>query len=135
MEKVKLYIILAVAVLSLVVVGAILSGIFSNRNDSSEVLQEVQQDVVSTSQETSVTVRNHAYSPARLTIKKGTTVTWTNQDAVQHDITPDNPSGDWKQSNLLSRGQSYSVTFNETGTFTYFCTPHPEMTGSVTVVD
>lgn len=135
MEKVKLYIILAVAVLSLVVVGAILSGIFSNRNDSSEVLQEVQQDVVSTSQETSVTVRNHSYSPARLTIKKGTTVTWTNQDAVQHDITPDNPSGDWKQSSLLSRGQSYSVTFNEIGTFTYFCTPHPEMTGSVTVVD
>lgn len=135
MERVKIYIILAVAVLSLIAIGVILAGIFSSNNDSREVLQEMQQESVVEGQQAAVTIQNHAYGPANITVKKGATVTWTNRDAVQHDITPDNPSGDWKQSNLLSRGQSYSVTFNETGTYTYFCTPHPEMTGTVTVID
>jgi amicyanin len=82
---------------------------------------------------TSVTISNFAYNPSNITIKKGSTVTWTNNDSTQHDIHPDNPSDEFKQSSLLSKGDTYSVTFNTVGTFSYFCSPHDYMKGSVTV--
>ena len=80
-----------------------------------------------------VTVQNYAFSPAAVTVKVGTTVTWTNQDAVGHTITVD--SGDGPTSALFARGQTFSYTFSKTGTFTYHCTPHPYMKGSVIVTN
>lgn len=80
-------------------------------------------------------IAGSAYQKSDITIKKGTTVVWTNQDAIEHDVTPDEENPAFEGSELLSRGQSYSFTFNEVGTYTYHCTPHPFMTGSVTVVE
>ena len=79
-----------------------------------------------------VTVANYAFSPASITVKVGTKVTWTNQDAVKHTVTGDNggPSSD-----LFGRGETYSYTFDKVGTFTYHCSPHPYMKGSVTVTN
>jgi amicyanin len=82
-----------------------------------------------------VEISGSSYSPNKITVKKGATVTWTNLDSIEHDITPDNPSDEFKQSELLKRGESYSVTFNTTGTYTYFCTPHSFMKGTVEVVE
>ncbi len=76
-----------------------------------------------------------AYQPASVTVKKGATVTWTNQDTVRHDVTPDEDGEAFKGSQLLPQGESYSHTFNEPGTYTYHCSPHPHMTGSVTVTE
>ena len=78
----------------------------------------------------SISISNFAFSPASLTVKKGTTVTWTNQDGVTHTVTGDNggpSSGD------LANGQSYSYTFNQTGTFTYHCSIHTFMKATVIV--
>lgn len=80
-------------------------------------------------------IAGSAYQKSDITIKKGATVVWTNQDSIQHDVTPDEESPAFEGSELLNNGQSYSFTFNTVGTYTYHCTPHPFMTGKVTVVE
>jgi plastocyanin len=82
----------------------------------------------------SVTIANFAFSPAALTVKKGTTVTWTNKDSAGHTvIETDGLSG--PMSGTLSNGQSYNFAFNTAGTFHYHCSIHPSMTATVTVTN
>lgn len=81
----------------------------------------------------SVTIKDYAFSPAAITVKVGTKVTWTNQDAVGHTVTAD--SGTGPDSQLLDQGQSYSYTFSKAGTYTYHCAPHPYMKGTVIVTE
>ncbi len=75
-----------------------------------------------------VVIQNFSFSPAVLTIKKGTNVTWVNNDPMPHQIKADNFNSD-----LLSTGQTYSFIFNEVGTFNYICSVHPTMTGTIIV--
>lgn len=82
-----------------------------------------------------VEISNFAYSPATLTVKVGTTVTWTNRDSVRHDVAADNESSDAPSSELLGRGESYSFTFKKAGTYSYHCTPHPNMQAKVIVTE
>lgn len=82
-----------------------------------------------------VTIKDYAFKPAKITVKKGTTITWTNQDDSRHDITPDKESGNFVASELLSQGNGYSFTFNTVGTYTYHCSPHPYMKATVEVTD
>ena len=82
----------------------------------------------------SVMMQNFAYNPATLSVKKGTTVTWTNQDSVDHDVVSE-PNGDMFKSELFSEGESYSFTFNSVGTYNYYCSVHPRMKGSITVTE
>lgn len=143
MDRTKTYVVFGLVAGVLAIAGLILFNTMSKEEVGTGVDTDRQNTVQQPEQQSeqqpvasnSVVISNHAYSPATITVKKGTTVTWTNQDFDEHDITPDSPTDDFKQSNLLGRGDSYSVTFNETGTFTYFCTPHPEMIGSVEVVE
>lgn len=81
----------------------------------------------------SVEIKDFSFGPSNLTIKKGTTVTWTNQGSTMHTVTSD--EGDTLNSGELNKGDSYVFTFNEAGTFDYHCTPHPQMTGTVTVTE
>ncbi|HME86956.1 MAG TPA: plastocyanin/azurin family copper-binding protein, partial [Candidatus Nanoarchaeia archaeon] len=67
-----------------------------------------------------VTIKGFAYSPTELRVTKGTTVTWTNQDSVKHNVAFD--SGD-VEGPLLAKGESFSYTFDEVGTFAYHCRP------------
>lgn len=81
-----------------------------------------------------VEIANFAFSPADITVKKGTTVTWTNKDSTAHTVTEtDGKAG--PASGDLSQGKSYSFTYNTVGTFAYHCSIHPDMTGTVTVTD
>lgn len=83
-------------------------------------------------QTNTVTIKDMAFSPANITVKKGTTVTWTNQDSTSHTVTEtDGKTG--PNSQPLDQGQSFTFTYNQTGTFNYHCSIHSEMTGSVTV--
>lgn len=79
-----------------------------------------------------VSIMGFAFSPASLTVKAGTTVTWTNKDSDAHTVTSQG-SGGPLASAALSTGQSYSFTFTKPGTYSYLCTIHPFMTATVTV--
>ena len=73
---------------------------------------------------------NRAYAPDDLTVDVGSTVTWTNTDTVAHTSTAD--AGAWNSGTVAPGGQ-FSRTFPTAGTFTYHCTIHPGMIGSVVV--
>lgn len=75
-----------------------------------------------------VTMGNRKFIPSEITISKGETVTWINTDSIAHNVV-----GNKFNSGTLGRGQSFSYTFNEAGTFDYVCTFHPGMTGKVIV--
>ncbi|KNB54287.1 hypothetical protein AC230_05715 [Streptomyces caatingaensis] len=80
---------------------------------------------------TKVTIAGFAYSPGTLTVGRGTTVTWTNTDAAPHTVTSE--GGGPLRSATLRAGDSYTFTFNSPGTYSYFCTFHPHMHGTVVV--
>jgi plastocyanin len=79
-----------------------------------------------------VAITGFAFSPGALTVKVGTTVTWTNKDSDAHTVTSQG-SGGLLQSKALATGETYSYTFTTAGTFSYLCTIHPFMTATVTV--
>jgi plastocyanin len=86
--------------------------------------------------DTQVYMRHETFSPAHIQVVLGTTVTWTNQDNVPHNVTLSpvvmSSSNDW-ESRLLYPGQSFSYTFTSQGTFQYHCQEHPGMIGAVIV--
>jgi len=71
-----------------------------------------------------------AFGMNPLVVATGTTVTWTNNDSIAHDSVAD--GGMWN-SGILGAGQSFQFRFATAGTFTYKCTIHPSMVGTVTV--
>ncbi|TSA44946.1 hypothetical protein D4R51_02730 [bacterium] len=77
-----------------------------------------------------VTIQNFAFSPASLTIKKGESVTWTNEDSAPHQIASDTNAF---SGNAINKGQTYSFTFNTAGEFDYHCAIHPSMKGKIIV--
>lgn len=77
-----------------------------------------------------VTVANRAYTPQTITISVGDTVSWVFDDGgMAHDVVADDRS--FRSPLMTTNG--YRHTFTEPGTFTYHCTPHPDMTGTVIV--
>lgn len=80
-----------------------------------------------------VSMQNMAFSPTKITVKKGTTVTWTNNDNVEHTVTVDGGTG--PKSDLFGNGQTYSYTFDIVGTFPYHCQVHTNMRGTVVVTE
>ena len=83
------------------------------------------------SSRSTVTIRNFAFEPRVLSVRRGTTVRWVNDDNNPHTVTGDTTG---PRSPLLDRDQSYSYTFSDLGTFPYHCELHPEMRGMVEVM-
>jgi plastocyanin len=79
-----------------------------------------------------VTIESFAFAPKSIQVKKGTTVSWVNNDSAAHTVTGDSGGPD---SQSLSKGDTYTFTFDTVGTFPYHCAIHPDMTGTVTVVE
>jgi plastocyanin len=78
-----------------------------------------------------VEIADLAFTPAELTVAVGTEVTWVNNDAnLSHTATSDDEVFD---SGNLSEGDEFSSTFDEAGTFPYFCQVHPTMRGTIIV--
>ncbi|MPY64511.1 copper-binding protein [Streptomyces spongiae] len=79
-----------------------------------------------------VVMKGYAFAPGTLTVDVGSTVTWTNQDTAPHDVkTTSGPAS--FHSPMLDKGQSWSFTFTEAGSYGYYCTVHPDMTAGIVV--
>jgi amicyanin len=99
--------------------------------------------------EVKLDIKDFAYSKRDIKVKKGTKVTWTNLDSMEHNVMREHDDSghahdapkasevkaDVFSGPLLKKGESYSFTFNEVGLNPYHCAPHPYMQGSVTVVE
>jgi plastocyanin len=77
-----------------------------------------------------VQIDNFVFGPDRLTVKVGTTVTWTNRDDIPHTVAS---SARAFKSKALDTDDSFSFTFSTPGEYAYFCSLHPHMTGTIVV--
>jgi plastocyanin len=77
-----------------------------------------------------VKIDNFSFGPGTLTVPVGTTVTWTNRDDIPH--TAVSTDGAFK-SKVMDTDEKFSYTFSKAGTYPYFCSIHPKMTGKVVV--
>jgi len=77
-----------------------------------------------------VKIDNFTFGPAELTVRAGTTITWTNRDDIPHTVVSTDKVF---KSKVLDTDEQFSSTFSTPGTFTYFCSIHPKMTGKVVV--
>lgn len=77
-----------------------------------------------------VQISGFSFNPGTITVSKGTTVTWVNDDSATHTLVSD--SGVFS-SGSLGKGDTFSRTFTEAGTFAYHCGVHPSMKGKVVV--
>jgi plastocyanin len=75
-----------------------------------------------------ITIQNFVFSPASLTIKAGTIVTWANKDSVTHTVT----SSSFNSGNIAP-GEKFQFTFASPGTYAYSCGIHPSMKGTIVV--
>jgi len=80
-----------------------------------------------------VEIFDYGYKPAKLQVDVGTAVTWTNTGSQPHTVT--SSDGGPLDSPTLHQGDSWSYTFSKPGTYAYYCSIHPDMVASVTVVD
>ncbi len=77
-----------------------------------------------------VKIDNFSFGPATVTVAAGATVTWTNRDDIPHTVV--STEGAFK-SNAVDTDEKFSYTFAKPGTYSYFCSIHPKMTGMVVV--
>lgn len=77
-----------------------------------------------------VKIDNFSFSPATITVPAGTTVRWINRDDIPHTVVEDKEKF---KSKALDTDEQFSYTFSNPGTYSYFCSIHPKMTGKVVV--
>lgn len=82
-----------------------------------------------------VSIQTFQFKPAKLEVKVGTKVTWINQDDIRHTVTsgPPEKKDDRFDAPLAGRGASFSFTFSQPGTYSYFCDRHEHMRGEIQV--
>ncbi len=79
-----------------------------------------------------VAIDNFSFSPAKLTVEQGTKVVWVNHDDVPHTVTSTTKPRE-VNSGALDTDAMYSHVFDHAGTYSYYCTVHPHMTGEIIV--
>jgi len=115
-RRVSVAVFIAVAVLGVAILGA---------KNSAVAAQQKPQSA-------EVKIDNFSFGPATLTVSAGSTVTWTNRDDIPHTVVS---SDDPKvfRSKVLDTDEKFSFKFDKAGTYSYFCSVHPKMTGKVVV--
>jgi plastocyanin len=122
--KMKTKVKLLVAGLGVVLVGAMCLHAAASRKtnetlaNSPAMAQEVKID-------------NFTFAPASVTVAQGTTVRWVNRDDIPHTVVSDDKTT--FKSKPLDTDQEFSYTFTKQGTYPYFCSIHPKMTGKIVV--
>jgi plastocyanin len=125
---------------SIVACGLVAAGCGSSNSDNSSSSSTPKKPAVAAptkkaGKTAAVSMKNIQFSPKALTVAKGTTVKWTNDDSVNHDVTKTGGPGPKfaSGSGNLAQGDTYQQTLSTAGTIKYVCTVHPGMTGTITV--
>jgi plastocyanin len=83
-----------------------------------------------------VNIKLFSFKPETIEVAAGTTIVWTNFDAIEHSVTNGTPEkpGAVFDSDFFTEGQTFSFTFDKPGTYPYFCKRHNSMMGEIKVV-
>ena len=79
-----------------------------------------------------IEIKDFAFNPQNLTVKSGEKITWINRDEEPHAVV--SVEKQFKKSTALDTDQEFTITAGAPGTYTYFCSVHPKMTGTIVVV-
>jgi plastocyanin len=102
-------------------------------NLSAFALAGDMKDADSTSsKQNTIEIKDFAFNPQTITVKSGQTITWINRDEEPHTVV--SVEKQFKKSSALDTDQSFTITAGTPGTYTYFCSVHPKMTGTIVVV-
>ena len=82
-------------------------------------------------QQNKIEIKDFAFNPPTLTVKAGEKITWINRDEEPHTVV--SVEKQFKKSNALDTNQEFTITAAAPGTYTYFCSVHPKMTGTIVV--
>ena len=100
---------------------------------SSVALAGEMKDADSTStKQNKIEIKDFAFNPQTLTVKSGEKITWINRDEEPHTVV--SVEKQFKKSTALDTDQEFTITAGAPGTYTYFCSVHPKMTGTIVVV-
>jgi plastocyanin len=95
-------------------------------------LGKEMKDVDSTnSKQNKIEIKDFAFNPQTITVKAGEKVTWINRDEEPHTVA--SVEKQFKKSTALDTDQEFTITAGAPGTYTYFCSVHPKMTGTIVV--
>jgi plastocyanin len=83
------------------------------------------------SKQNTIEIKDFAFNPQTLTVKSGDKVTWINRDEEPHTVV--SVEKQFKKSSALDTDQTFTITAGAPGTYTYFCSVHPKMTGTIVV--
>ena len=92
---------------------------------------EMNQTNVATTKQNKIEIKDFAFNPQTLTVKSGERITWINRDEEPHTIV--SVEKQFKKSNALDTDQEFTITAGAPGTYSYFCSVHPKMTGTIVV--
>jgi len=81
--------------------------------------------------ENKIEIKDFAFNPQTITVKSGEKITWINRDEEPHTVV--SVEKQFKKSTALDTDQEFTVTAGAPGTYTYFCSVHPKMTGTIVV--
>lgn len=127
---------LVIIIIAVVVIGGAIA--LTRKSNNSQPATTGSQNSNSSSQNQSastgsIDIKNMIFTPSQITVAKGGTVTWTNNDTTTHTVVDDLSNVDGPKSGNIEPGQTYSFTFNKTGSFQYHCSIHPSMRGTIVV--
>jgi plastocyanin len=83
------------------------------------------------SKQNKIEIKDFAFNPQTITVKAGEKVTWINRDEEPHTVV--SVEKQFKKSTALDTDQEFTITAGAPGTYTYFCSVHPKMTGTIVV--
>jgi plastocyanin len=81
--------------------------------------------------ETKIEIKDFAFNPQTITVKSGDKITWINRDEEPHTVV--SVEKQFKKSSALDTNQQFTITTGAPGTYTYYCSVHPKMTGTIIV--
>ena len=93
---------------------------------------EMKDKGTSGADQNKIEIKDFAFNPQTLTVKSGEKITWINRDEEPHTVV--SVEKQFKKSTALDTDQEFTITAGAPGTYTYFCSVHPKMTGTIVVV-
>lgn len=114
------------------ILSLMLAGVFALTVTHPAGSQSSQKDAARQKEDAyTVKIDNFSFNPATLTVPAGTTVTWINNDDIPHTVV--SAEGDAIKSPVLDTDEKFTYTFAKAGTYSYYCSVHPKMTGRIVV--
>jgi len=95
------------------------------------VAGEMNDASTGTAKENKIEIKDFAFNPQTITVKSGEKITWINRDEEPHTVV--SVGKQFKKSSALDTDQTYTIVAGAPGTYSYFCSVHPKMTGTIVV--